>query len=75
MSIKDFLLIIISRIVAGIGMPLGLISTVYTIWSFFFSQNPYCFVLGIGGIVVFFIGYGIYKFALAKIYDESDHYK
>lgn len=75
MSIKDFFLIIISRLVAGIGMTLGTISFVYSGWSFFFSHNPHRFLLGCAGVVVFFIGYGLYKIALTYIYDERDHYR
>lgn len=75
MSIKDFILIIISRLVASIGMTLGIIGMVYSIYCLFFSHNPYRFILWGAGIVVFFIGYGLYKFALTYIYNESDHYK
>ena len=75
MGIKDFVLIIISRIVAGIGMTLGLVSMIYSVWSFFFSTHPYRFLFGCLGIIIFFIGYGLYKIALTYIYDEWDHYR
>lgn len=75
MSIKDFFLIIISRLVTGAGMTLGLISTVYSIWSFFFSHSPHRIILGCVGVLGFFIGYGLYKFALTYIYNEWDHYR
>lgn len=75
MNIKDFILIIISRILASIGMTLGIISMLYTFYCFFFSINPYRFILGGVGIVAFVIGYGLYKIALKYIYDEWDHYR
>ena len=75
MNIKDFILIIVSRIVASIGMTLGTISMVYSFYCFFFSDNPYRFILGGAVIVAFLIGYGLYKFALKYIYDEWDRYR
>lgn len=75
MSIKEFLLIITSTLVAGAGMLMGLISPIYAIWCFFFSHKPYHFLLGCAGILAFFIGYGLYKFALTYIYDERDRYR
>lgn len=75
MSIQEFLRIIISTIVAGAGMLLGLISPFYSILNFFFSHKPYHFLFGCAGILAFFIGYGLYKFALTYIYDERDHYR
>lgn len=75
MNIKDFILIIVSRIVASIGMTLGTISMVYSFYCFFFSANPYRFIFGVAGIVALFIGYGLYKLALKYIYDEWDHYR
>lgn len=75
MSIKDFILIIVSRIVASIGMTLGTISMVYFFYCIFFSANPYRFVFGGASIVTFIIGYGFYKFSLKYIYDEWDHYR
>ena len=75
MNIKDFILIIVSRIVASIGMTLGTISMLYSFYCFFFSVNPYRFILGGAGIVALFIGYGLYKLALKYIYDEWDHYR
>jgi len=75
MSIKDFIRIILSRIVASVGMTLGTISMLYSLYCFFFSANPYRFILGGGSIVAIFIGYGLYKFALKHIYDEWDHYR
>lgn len=72
MNIKNFFLIIVSRLVAGLGMTLGLISTVYSVWNFFFSSGSCRFILGLLGLLGFFIGYGLYKFALTYIYDEWD---
>lgn len=75
MSIKEYLRIIISTLMAGAGMLLGIISPIFSIWSIFFSPKPYHFLLGCAGIMAFFIGYGLYKFALNYIYDERDHYR
>lgn len=70
MNVKDFFLLIISRLICGIGMTLALVSTVYSIWCFFFSQKPYHLLFGFLGVIGFFIGYGFYKFALKYVYDE-----
>lgn len=75
MNIKDFILLIVSRIVASIGMTLGTISMIYSFYCFFFSANPYRFILGGASIVAFLIGYGLYKIALKYIYDEWEHYR
>ncbi|BBW46961.1 hypothetical protein STN0717ENT73_32750 [Enterobacter cloacae] len=75
MNIKDFILMIVSRIVASIGMTLGTISMIYSLYCFFFSANPYRFILGGASIVAFLIAYGLYKFALKYIYDEWEHYR
>nr|WP_318384408.1 hypothetical protein [uncultured Enterobacter sp.] len=75
MSIKDFILIIISRLVAGTGMTMGLIGTIYAFWNIFFSDDAYRFLLGAGGVLGVFVGYGLYKFAITCIYDEWDHYR
>jgi len=53
MNIKDFILIIVSRIVSSIGMTLGTVSMVYSFYCFLFSDNPYRFILGGAGIVDF----------------------
>lgn len=75
MNIRGFFLIIVSRLVAGLGMTLGLISTVYSLWNFFFSSSPCRYILGLLGVLGFFIGYGLYKFALTYIYDEWDEHR
>ncbi|AVF37538.1 hypothetical protein BV494_21630 (plasmid) [Rahnella sikkimica] len=75
MSISEFLRIIISTLVAGAGMLLGLISPIYSICCFFSSHKPYHILFGCAGILAFFIGYGLYKFALTYIYDERDYYR
>lgn len=58
---KRFFLIIISRLMAGIGMTLGTISLVYSVWSFIF-HNPYRFILGGAGVVVFLSAMVFIKF-------------
>lgn len=75
MSIKEFILIMISTIVSGVGMTLGLASVIFFIWSIFGSDNPYRFFLALICVLAFFIGYGLYKFAIKYIYDEWDNYR
>ncbi len=74
MSMKKFFLLIISQLVAGTGMTLGLISTVYSVCKLFFPSKPYDFFWGCIGVLGFFVGYGLYKFALTYIHNEQDHY-
>lgn len=75
MSITKFLRIIIFTLVAAARIPLGLISPIFSIWSLFFSNKPYHFLFGCAGILAFFIGHRLYKFALTYIYDERDYYR
>ncbi len=73
MNVKGFFLLIMSRFICGIGMTLSLVSTVYSIWCFFFSQKPYHLLVGFLGVIGFFIGYGLYKLALKYVYDELNN--
>ena len=75
MNIKDFILIIVSRIIASIGMTPGTISIVYSVYCYFFSANPYRFIPVGEGVVVLLIGYGLYKPDLKYIYVEWVHYR
>lgn len=75
MSIKEFILIMISTIVSGVGMSLGLASVIFFIWSIFGSDNPYRFFLALICVLAFFIGYGLYKFSIKYVYDERDKYR
>lgn len=75
MSIKEFILIMISTIVSGVGMSLGLAGVIFFIWSIFGSDNPYRFFLALICVLAFFIGYGLYKFSIKYIYDEWGKYR
>jgi energy-coupling factor transporter transmembrane protein EcfT len=75
MSIKEFILIMLSTLVSRAGWLLSVVSLVYSLFCFFVSDSPNRFLFGLLGVVSFFIGYGLYKFAITYIYDESDHYK
>lgn len=70
MSLKEFILIIVSRILCAIGMTIGFISIIFSLWCFFGSHHPCRFLWGGGGILAFLIGYGVFKFSLTYIYDE-----
>ena len=43
-------------------------------WFFFFSVNEYKFLWGLLSVVEFLVGYLIYRFAYAYIYDEWNDY-
>ncbi|MDP0388558.1 hypothetical protein, partial [Klebsiella pneumoniae] len=43
-------------------------------WFFFFSVNEYKFLWGLLSVVGFLVGYLIYRFAYAYIYDEWNYY-
>ncbi|AST78605.1 hypothetical protein Cf24236_1056 [Citrobacter farmeri] len=75
MSLKKIILIIISRLLCGIGMSVGLVSIVFSLWCFFVSHHPDRFLWGGIGVLVLLIGYGIYKFSLTYIYDEWEKYR
>lgn len=74
MKIKKFLLIILSRTVRGAGMGFGVSGIAFAIWFFFFSRDEYKYLWGLLAIVIFFVGYLIYRFAYSYIYDEWDDY-
>ncbi len=43
-------------------------------WSFFSSVNEYKFLWGLLSVVEFLVGYLIYRFSYAYIYDEWNDY-
>ncbi len=43
-------------------------------WFFFFSVNEYKFLWGLLSVVEFLVGYLIYRFAYAYIYDVWNDY-
>lgn len=70
MKIKMIFLVIISRLIRGAGMGLGVSGIVFTIWFFFLSSNESRYIWGMFSIVEFFAGYLIYRFAYTYVYDE-----
>ncbi|PLR42134.1 hypothetical protein CYR40_13060 [Chimaeribacter arupi] len=74
MKINKVVLIIISRIVCGVGLTLGSFGMIGSIWFFFISSNIDRFYWGGGAVFLFIIGYLIYQFGNSHIYDEWDDY-
>ncbi|ELA2963487.1 TPA: hypothetical protein MAE71_000257 [Klebsiella variicola subsp. variicola] len=74
MKIKRTLLIILSRVIRGAGMGLGTSGIALAGWFFFFSVNEYKFLWGLLSVVEFLVGYLIYRFAYAYIYDVWNDY-
>lgn len=72
MNIKKTLLIIISRFIREIGKGLGTLGTALTAWFLFFSESENKYLWDLLSIIIFFVGYCIYKFAHTHIYDEWD---
>lgn len=70
MKLKVIFLVILSRLIRGAGMGLGVSGIAFTIWFFFFSSNDSRFIWGVFSIAEFFVGYLIYRFAYAYVYDE-----
>ncbi len=70
MKIKIIFLIMISRLVRGIGMGLGTSAIAFIIWFFFFSVDEYKYFWAFLAILQFFVGYLMYRFAYSYIYDE-----
>ena len=71
---KRTLLILLSRVIRGAGMGLGASGIALAGWFFFFSVNEYKFLWGLLSVVEFLVGYLIYRFAYAYIYDEWNYY-
>lgn len=74
MKLKRIILIIISRFICAVGMTMGSLGAVISIWYFFFSHNEERFLFGGLYLIGVCIGYFIYKIALRYIYDEWDDY-
>lgn len=75
MNIKRTLLILLSRVIRGAGMGLGASGIALAGWLvLFFSVNEYKFLWGLLSVVEFLVGYLIYRFAYAYIYDEWNDY-
>jgi len=70
MKIKVILLAILSRLIRGAGMGLGVSGIAFTIWFFFLSSSESRYIWGMFSIAEFFAGYLIYRFAYAYVYDE-----
>ncbi|EFC4522361.1 MAG: hypothetical protein JJO35_00270 [Escherichia coli] len=75
MKIKRTLLIMLSRFIRGAGMGLGASGIVFTVWFFFLSSSEYKYLWGGLSVALFFVGYLMYRFAYAYIYDEWDDYQ
>ena len=70
MGDKLFFLLLISRIIRGIGMGFGVSGIAFAIWFFFISDAESKYLWGLFSIVVFFVGYLMYHFAYSYVYDE-----
>ncbi|EOV3155003.1 MULTISPECIES: hypothetical protein [Enterobacter cloacae complex] len=70
MKIKVILLAILSRLIRGAGMGLGVSGIAFTIWFFFLSSSESRYIWGMFSIAEFFAGYLIYRFAYTYVYDE-----
>ncbi|EME8860402.1 hypothetical protein WAA39_002971 [Enterobacter mori] len=70
MKIKVIFLVILSRLIRGAGMGLGVSGITFSIWFFFLSSGDSRYIWGAFSIAEFFVGYHIYRFAYRYIYDE-----
>jgi hypothetical protein len=70
MKIRLILLVILSRLIRGAGMGLGVSGIAFTIWFFFLSSAESRYIWGMFSIAEFFAGYLIYRFAYTYVYDE-----
>lgn len=70
MKIKMIFLVVLSRLIRGAGMGLGVSGIVFTIWFFFLSSSEFRYIWGVFSIAEFFAGYLIYRFAYTYVYDE-----
>jgi len=70
MKIKTLVLLLISRIIRGIGMGFGVSGMAFSIWFFFISDTEDKYLWGLFSIVIFIVGYLMCYFAYSYIYDE-----
>lgn len=70
MKIKVIFWVILSRLIRGAGMGLGVSGIAFTIWFFFLSSSESRYIWGMLSIAEFFAGYLIYRFAYTYVYDE-----
>jgi hypothetical protein len=69
-EIKIALLKILSRLIRGAGLGLGVSGIAFTIWFFLLSSSESRYFWGMFSIAEFFVGYQIYRFAYTYVYDE-----
>lgn len=70
MKIQVVFLVILSRLIRGAGMGLGVSGIAFAIWFFFLSSGESRYLWGLFSIAEFFAGYLIYRFAYTYVYDE-----
>lgn len=70
MNIKVIFFVILSRLIRGAGMGLGVSGVAFAIWFFFLSSSESRYIWGVVSIAEFFAGYLIYRFAYTYIWDE-----
>ncbi|MDX6039166.1 hypothetical protein [Scandinavium lactucae] len=70
MKIKRFLLIILSRAIRGAGMGMGVSGILFSVWFFSFHLMKVNIYGVYFQLVIFFVGYVMYRFAYTYIYDE-----
>ncbi|GLR07803.1 hypothetical protein COO59_10330 [Mixta theicola] len=68
---KKLLLVILSRLVQGVGIGICGLTLLCAGWFLFFSYSDYRYFLSAFSLLGLVVGYHIFKFAVLKIYDES----
>ena len=74
MNIKRTLLILLSRVIRGAGMGLGASGIALSGCFFYFSVCEYKYPWGYLLVTKLLVGYLIYRFSYAYIYDEWKDY-
>lgn len=68
---KNLILIILSRLVQGLGIGLGTLSILWAGWFLIYSENIYRYLWAASMLIVLAIGILIFKFAKDKIHDDT----
>lgn len=68
---KKYFLVVLSRLIQGLGIGVCGLSLIFMCWFVFFSDSEYRVSLAVMSLIGLVPGYYIFKFAVRKIYDES----
>lgn len=75
MTLKNIFKVIFYNLLCTVGGTLAVLGAVFSCWFFFVSEVAGRLYLGVGFILLTYVGYLIYRFAFPHIHKKwTDHY-